>query len=121
VIVLIPSAAHAAWDIPISGTTSSGSNIWYTSANYRTVTNDHGGEVWINIDSYPKLSNGAADQLKWRLRVGEIDTSTEYLWRDGTYWEYITWYSIGTQFRNRFARYTDCPNCNHNFTGNMTY
>jgi hypothetical protein len=72
-VVVLPTAAHAELDTPISGNTGSNSTVFYLSANFRQITDDLDylgqiGYVHINIDSAPKLSNGSPDGLKWRLR-----------------------------------------------------
>lgn len=94
------------------------------SNNYRTITNDQGGWVKLQLDVRPKLANGTNDQIKWRLigNDGSIWDGATYYIAD-TSWHWLTQKPVGWQFRNSFARYTTCTSsgCNHNFSGNMDY
>ncbi|MEV5818382.1 hypothetical protein ABUL04_21780 [Micromonospora harpali] len=122
-LVLTPTAAQAALDIPISGSTYSSADVWYESANTRTVTNDNGGEIDVQMDSRPKLSNGStSDQLKWQIRWGNNNVSNIIYISNSNWNRDISPYTpTGSWFWNRYARYTTCNNCNHNFSGNMNY
>lgn len=125
VVIVVPTAAHAAYDAPISGNTGSNSMVYYLSANFRTLSVDMGGYVQINIDRTPRFSDGTTpDHLKWRIKRNS----------DGAYrgpWalnqDPAAWVSLGfidyphQMFRNAFTRGHDCPNCDHDFWGNMNY
>lgn len=126
-VAFAPTAAYAALNTPISGNTGSNSLNYYLSANFRTITDDmypQGavGYVWINIDVAPKFANGTPDGLKWRLYYNggyhnyKVLNQAPALWVDLGFVGYP-----GQSFRNSFTRANDCPNCNHNFSGNMNY
>lgn len=104
----------------ISGSTYSSADVWYTSANYRTITNDEGGQVKVYISNFPSLSNGNPDQLKWQTVNGSATSSVTYIGSSYGYYTVGSW-SAGVQFRNKYARYTTCNNCDHYFEGSIAY
>jgi hypothetical protein len=120
---LVSTPAFAATDVAISGSTYSSNDTWYLSSTYRTVTSVDGGYVSINIDVAPKLNTNQPDYLQWRLHLGPGNYTQVFgLSQDPNAWTSLGYYGPpGRQFKNVFARGTTCNNCNHNFSGNMTY
>jgi hypothetical protein len=119
---VFPTPASAAYRVPIDGETWSDSNVWYTSATFRMVSHAPDGPyISINISTAPKLSNGTADFIKWRIRT-DVDGPTYAINQTPSTFTDLGYYGPpGTHFRNKFARGTTCPNCNHSFSGRMTY
>ncbi|WKU07263.1 hypothetical protein [Micromonospora sp. HUAS LYJ1] len=124
-IIAIPSPAQAGvltLNTPISGSTYSSSTTYYLSSEFRKVTLDRNGNVYVNLDSAPKLSNGSADYMKWIIYITPNDSPVKVINQDPSAWTDMGYFGPpGTYFRNKFARGTTCNNCNHNFSGNMDY
>ncbi|WP_213452255.1 hypothetical protein [Rhizomonospora bruguierae] len=116
-----PTAAWADYRVPISGDTWSDSGVWYTSATWRTVSFADGPYVSINISKAPKLRSGSPDYIKWRIKVTDDGPTYAINQTASTYTDLGYYGPPGTQFRNKFARGTTCSNCDHSFSGRMTY
>lgn len=129
-IAASPGAAQAANNVPVSGETWSDANRFYVSTNYRTISTDQGGNVYIMVYRFPQyvtMPNGTKqdDQLKWRLigNDGSIwDNDTDYLSVIERSYK-LTTKPVGFQFRNSYARYRTCQiaGCDHTFDAEMDY
>jgi hypothetical protein len=117
------ASAQAASDHTISGSTFSSSEAWYYSTNVRTK--EGAGNITARFSERPKLGNGNSDLLKFA--VVEVNSNVLIPGASIQYFDSSTSRTLATNvpnaktFRNAYARYTTCNNCNHNFAGVERY
>ncbi|WP_148083629.1 hypothetical protein [Micromonospora sp. Llam0] len=120
---LLATPAYAGYQTPISGSTFSSGTVWYLSTTWRTVS-FYGPYIEINIHRAPRLADGKADYMRWRINQGSSSTDGPVYAINETPSGYTDLGYYGppyTQFRNKFGRGTTCNNCDHDFEGKMTY
>lgn len=122
--VVFAAPAQAVYQTPISGSTYSSGTAWYLSTTWRTVSFSHGPYILLNINRAPRLSNGSSpDYMRWRINLNDSYNGPTFAINQtpSGYTDLGYYGPPNLQFRNSFGRGTTCNNCDHDFTGHMTY